>query len=76
MTTPALSPAWAARGLLAAVCVAVLLAACTTTSRSIPGNETADRITASDEADPQKRARARMELASAYFGRGQTDDGA
>ncbi|MGZ5275670.1 MAG: type IV pilus biogenesis/stability protein PilW [Caldimonas sp.] len=36
-----------------------------------PANETKDRITASDEPDAQKRARARMELASAYFGRGQ-----
>ena len=36
-----------------------------------PANETRDRITASDEPDAQKRARARMELASAYFGRGQ-----
>ncbi len=30
-----------------------------------------DIVTASDEPDAQKRARARMELASAYFGRGQ-----
>ena len=33
--------------------------------------ESKDRITASDEPDAQKRARARMELASAYFGQGQ-----
>lgn len=53
---------------------AILLAGCTTTSterQNVPGNETRDRITASDEPDAQKRARARMELASAYFGRGQ-----
>jgi type IV pilus assembly protein PilF len=30
-----------------------------------------DRVTASDEPDSAKRARVRMELASAYFGRGQ-----
>jgi len=30
-----------------------------------------DRITQSDEPDSSKRARVRMELASAYFGRGQ-----
>ncbi len=36
-----------------------------------PANESKDRITASDEPDAQKRARARMELASAYFGQGQ-----
>ena len=33
--------------------------------------ESKDRITASDEPDSTKRARVRMELASAYFGRGQ-----
>ena len=48
------------------------LAGCTTTQRSLtPANETRDRVTASDEGDAQKRARARMELASAYFGRNQ-----
>lgn len=71
MRTLVLVSVCAARGFLAAICVAVLLAACTTTSRSIPANESPDRITASDEPDPQRRARARMELASAYFGRGQ-----
>jgi type IV pilus assembly protein PilF len=30
-----------------------------------------DRITASDESDASKRATVRMELAAAYFGRGQ-----
>jgi len=36
-----------------------------------PLGETRDRITASDETDASKRGRVRMELASAYFGRGQ-----
>jgi len=36
-----------------------------------PANETRDRITASDEPEAQRRARARMELASAYFGQNQ-----
>ncbi len=36
-----------------------------------PANETKDRVTASDEPDAQRRARARMELASAYFGQNQ-----
>jgi type IV pilus assembly protein PilF len=36
-----------------------------------PANESKDRITASDEPDALKRARARMELASAYFSQGQ-----
>ncbi len=50
----------------------VLLAACAApTSPAAPANETRDRVTASDEPDGQKRARARMELASAYYGRGQ-----
>jgi len=33
--------------------------------------ESKDRITASDEPESSKRARVRLELASAYFGRGQ-----
>jgi len=33
--------------------------------------ETKDRVTASDEPESSKRARVRMELASAYYGRGQ-----
>lgn len=37
---------------------------------AFPG-ETKDIVTASDESDASKRARVRMELASAYFGRGQ-----
>lgn len=54
-------------------CLLAALAACSTSSRTtlVPGNETRDRVTASDEPDGQKRARARMELASAYFGRNQ-----
>ena len=68
--------AWLQRGW---VCLALAgaLAACTTTSQErytpAPAIESAtrDRVTASDETDGQKRAKARMELASAYFGRGQ-----
>ena len=41
------------------------------TTPATPASELKDRITASDEPDAQKRARARMELASAYFGQGQ-----
>jgi type IV pilus assembly protein PilF len=37
---------------------------------AFPG-ETKDIVTASDETEASKRARVRMELASAYFGRGQ-----
>jgi type IV pilus assembly protein PilF len=54
------------------VAAAGLLGACAApTPAATPANETRDRVTASDEPEAQKRARARMELASAYFGRGQ-----
>lgn len=71
----------------AALALAAVLAACQTTSTSSTGgvptgdtasgrtsvssNESKDRVTASDEPDSAKRARVRMELASAYFSRGQ-----
>jgi type IV pilus assembly protein PilF len=58
-------------GLLAGVLVALLAGCVTTPQPVVPANETRDRVTASDEPDASKRARARMELASAYFGRGQ-----
>ena len=61
-----------ARGLLLALAVGALLSACVVPPQPVvPANETRDRVTASDEPEAQKRARARMELASAYFGRGQ-----
>jgi type IV pilus assembly protein PilF len=60
-----------ARVAFAALALVVLLSACTSTSRALPVSETPDMITTSDEHDVHKRARARMELASAYFGRGQ-----
>jgi len=66
---------------------AALLAGCTTTSSTSvdggppqrqqqqpaanPNGDSKDRITQSDEPDSSKRARVRMELASAYFSRGQ-----
>ncbi len=50
-----------------------LLAACAApgTGVSSPRTATPDRITASDEPENTRRARVRLELASAYFGRGQ-----
>ena len=55
------------------VCLLALLAGCA--GPRAPGGgpvgETKDRVTQSDESDASKRARTRMELASAYFGRGQ-----
>jgi type IV pilus assembly protein PilF len=61
---------------LARLVTAALLGALAAGCVHVPGpavvvNETKDRITASDEPDAQKRARARMDLASAYFSRGQ-----
>lgn len=70
-----------------ALWAAVSLCACQTTSTTSIGgvsagpstagdstastSETRDRVTASDEPDSSKRARVRLELATAYFGRGQ-----
>ncbi len=59
-------------GRAAALAVACALAACTTK----PGGsseDSPDRITASDESEASKRMRVRLELASAYFGRGQME---
>ncbi len=52
---------------------AALLSACVTTRTPLPvaTGDSKDRITASDESDASKRAKVRMELAAAYFGRGQ-----
>ncbi len=63
--------------LLPAVLVALVLTACmaTVTERSgVPnaeGLDIKDRTTASDESDVVKRARTRMDLATAYFGNNQ-----
>lgn len=46
------------------------LAGCTTVGG---GDESRDRVTASDESAESKRARVRLELATAYFGRGQLE---
>jgi type IV pilus assembly protein PilF len=63
--------------LAATLAASALLAACAGTagpatpqSSALPG-ESKDRVTASDEPESSKRARVRMELASAYFARGQ-----
>jgi type IV pilus assembly protein PilF len=56
--------------------VALLAAACTGMPPPAPTNpvgESKDRVTASDESESSKRARVRMELAAAYFGRGQME---
>ena len=66
------------------VCAAVLMAGCVsrpdsrypgtpanTASRSSASTDTKDRPTASDETDASRRASVRLELAGAYFSRGQ-----
>ena len=54
-----------------AFCFGVLLSACASRSPDAVAAEMKDRVTASDESDASKRAAVRMELAAAYFGRGQ-----
>lgn len=50
----------------------VVVSGCAST---MPGaNLNSDRVTESDESDAQKRARLRLELAVAYFDKGQTTD--
>ena len=53
--------------------IAALLGACTgvSTNQQSKLPDFKDRISASDEADATRRGRARLELAAAYFGRGQ-----
>jgi type IV pilus assembly protein PilF len=62
-------------GAVALGACAVLTAGCATADRvpapAAPTTELKDRMTASDEPDAVKRGRARMDLAAAYFGRGQ-----
>lgn len=52
---------------------AMALAACAAPPKPAPKTpgDIADRVTASDESDTSKRARVRMELAEAYFSRGE-----
>ena len=64
----------AALALLAPLATLLLAACTTTTSRtvSVPAAETAADSAAPEPGDAERRARVRLELASAYFGRGQT----
>lgn len=64
--------------LAAAVLAATLLAGCATTGASADagveaGGELRQRPTASDQTAAEHRSRVRLELASAYFGRGQLE---
>ncbi len=56
----------------AALALTFALAACVSTPGGSP-DDSPDRITASDESEASKRARVRLELAGAYFGRGQME---
>ncbi|KNZ32106.1 MAG: pilus assembly protein PilW [Methylibium sp. NZG] len=62
---------------VATVLLAALMAACAVPPPPKPApvqaSESPDRITASDESESSKRARVRLELAAAYFGRGQME---
>lgn len=66
-----MSPAWQLP--VAAVWLAVV-AGCTTTvrEREVPFGDASDLRTVSDQTQADKRARVRVELAGAYFSRGQT----
>lgn len=63
---------WFAAG---AVSMLLLCGGCVTTVNeqvaAAPPTDTTDRATASDQSDASRRASVRMELAAAYFGRGQ-----
>lgn len=55
-----------------AMLIATLLTACASPAGRIASQTaTPDRVTASDEPENMRRARVRLELASAYLGRGQ-----
>ena len=60
----------AACSVLVACALSALLAACSTEQRTTEVAGTPDKVPP-EEADAQKRAQARVELASAYFSRGQ-----
>ncbi len=56
-----------------ALSLGTMLSGCMSTHTRLPepGADSKDRVTASDESDGSKRSKVRMELATAYFGRGQ-----
>jgi type IV pilus assembly protein PilF len=53
--------------------VAALLSACAGGPGGTAGDQPAPVLTASDQTDQERRARVRLELATAYFGRGQLE---
>lgn len=62
----------ASSSLAALVLIAALgVAGCAGPGAGAPSGELRDRVTASDETQDARRARVRLELAAAYFGKGQ-----
>ncbi|MEK8050547.1 type IV pilus biogenesis/stability protein PilW [Ideonella sp. DXS22W] len=61
------------RGSPLAVLAALLLGGCAGGPQSLPADEPRAIATASDQTDLDRRARVRLELAGAYFSRGQLD---
>jgi type IV pilus assembly protein PilF len=62
----------AARSLLPPLILLALLTGCATSPEPAGGPERRELRTDSDRSDAEKRARVRLELASAYFARGQS----
>jgi len=57
----------------ALLAVAALLSACAGGPAAVPADQPAPVLTASDQTDIERRARVRLELATAYFSRGQLE---
>lgn len=60
-------------GLSLAAAAMLLLGACAGGPQSLPADEPRAIATASDQTDLERRTRVRLELAAAYFSRGQLD---
>jgi len=71
MSAPILGASFA-RAFALAIVLAALHVGCTTQNTIVPVAGAPDRIGSTDEGDAKKRSRARLELASAYFSRGET----
>jgi len=72
MTAPIVVASRARAAALAIVLAAFHVACTTTQGPVVPVAGAPDRINAAEEGDAKKRSRARLELASAYFSRGET----
>lgn len=70
---PRSAAARTATAALLGLALAGLLAACAGGPGALPAEPAGGIATASDQTDAERRARVRLELASAYFARGQTE---